>query len=117
MSNVVQLFKATADSGFTGKSSKSSDTKKATLRRPKVVELTAEAGKLAQSIKMLSTINCNGRELREHLTYRNQIELTQNFEKALDLLLQFAEELKFDAEQNDIRNSKSPGTRDTKVTS
>lgn len=69
--------------------------------------LTAEAGRLASAVRALSSIE--GQEVRvlQSMTYRNELELTKNMEKAIKLLLRFAKELKLHVDQENHRTSES----------
>jgi hypothetical protein len=71
------------------------------------LELTAEAGKFAHAIKMLSSIESERAELFQHLTFRNEVELTRNFEKVVKLISRFAKEMKIHDDEVDNRNSES----------
>ena len=104
MSNVVQLFTVAASSMLEVPNT-CSPVRKTKPKRDRELDLIAEAGKFAQAIKILSTIRNEQSDIFEHLTYRNEMELTMNMEKAVGLLIRFAKEMNLHVGEKDNRTT------------
>jgi hypothetical protein len=106
MSNVVQLFTVTAISRPKKLEVHAcSPVGKTKPKRSREIDLIAEAGRFAQAIKILSTIRNERSDIFENLTYRNEMELTTNMEKAVGLLIRFAKEMNLHVGEKDNRTS------------
>lgn len=106
MSNVVSLFPSGEQFATKREPAKAYSCANSTKHEHrKTLVLTAEAARFAHAIKSLSTISHEKVDLYQHLTYKNEIELTKNMEKAVKLLLRFAKELKLNVHHEDSRNS------------
>lgn len=105
MNNVVQLFPRRAAQRKKATRQRTHISKKAKDVRRSNLDLISQAGRIAHSIKQLSSIDGCAEDLVKHLTYRNEQEMVKCLKTTVELLIRFAEELKINVSPSDYRNS------------
>jgi hypothetical protein len=109
MTNVIQLFAAAPQIPHETKRTVKPlvATRRERSTRTLTLKLTAEAGRLAAAVNSLATIEHEEAQILQHITFRDEKELTKNMQVAVQLLQRFAKELKLDVCKEDNRNSES----------